>query len=92
VFNELTANVSDSVRGQFDEQPTTISARYVFAEDKLALAMIDLTDASGAVAFVPTLLKAKHVDVEANRAGQIRNEEYRTRIPPMNSLASHGLL
>jgi len=92
VLSELTPKVGESIRGELHVQARSISPRAVLAEDDLAFAMIDLTDGPGAVTLVPTLLKAKHVDVEANRAVQFRDEENRTRIPPMNSLVTHGLL
>lgn len=90
VLSELTPKVGESIRGELHVQARSISPLAVFAEDDLAFAMIDLTDGPGAVALMPTLLKAKHVDIKANRAVQFRDEENRARIPPMNSLASHA--
>jgi hypothetical protein len=92
VLDELTPKVGESIRGELHVQPRAISPRVVFAKDNLSLAMIDLTNGPDAVTLVPTLLKAKHIDVKTHRAVQFRNEENRARIPPMNSLVTHGLL
>src|SRR5437016_10537878 len=41
---------------------------------------------------MPTFFEAEHVDVEMKRAVHVRNEEHRTRVPPVNNLGFHGLL
>src|SRR5207244_4347523 len=59
--------------------------------DALPISTIDLTDLARAVAFMPTLFEAEHVDVEMKRAVHVGNEEHRTRVPPLNNLVFHGL-
>ena len=44
------------------------------------------------IAFVPTLFEAERLDVEARRAIHVRHEEDRPGVPPVNSLASRGVL
>jgi hypothetical protein len=39
---------------------------------------LNLADAARAVAFMPTLLEAEHVDLETKRADYVGNEEDRT--------------
>ena len=41
---------------------------------------------------MPALLEAEHVDVETQRAVHVGNEENRARVPPVNNLATYGLL
>ena len=49
-FDELTAKISESLRSQLDKQASSVSPRRVFAEDDLALSVIDLADLSCTVA------------------------------------------
>jgi len=92
LLEEVTAKRGEPVCGQLDKQAPFVAARCVFTENDLALSVIDLADLPGAVACMPSLVEAKPVDVEANRAVHVGNEENRARVPPVNRLTSRGLL
>jgi hypothetical protein len=41
-----------------------------------------LADLARAIALMPTLLEAEHVDVEPKSTANVSNEEHGTRVPP----------
>src|SRR5258708_29523909 len=53
---------------------------------------MDLADPARAVALMPTLLEAEHVDVEAQCTVHVSNEEHGTRVPAMSDLLADGCL
>jgi hypothetical protein len=53
---------------------------------------MDLADPARAVALMPTLLEAEHVDVEAKCTVHISNEEHGTGVPAVSDLLSDGCL
>src|SRR4051812_35407832 len=73
-LEELTAEIGEPVRGQLDEQAPFVSTCCVLTENDLALSVIDLAHVSGAIATMPSLLEAEHVDVKANRAVHVGDE------------------
>jgi hypothetical protein len=73
---------------KLDEQPGFAPARAVLAENDLAFAAIYLADPSCAIACMPALLEAQHVDVEMEGAVHVCDEEDRARVPPVSSC--HG--
>ena len=89
---ELTPKICEPVRGQLYEEASPVSARDVLTVDDLALSVIDLADFARAIAFMPALLEAEHVDLKTKRAVDVANEENRARVPPVNNLASYCLL
>src|SRR5258708_3741866 len=86
------AKVGQPLPGQLDEQPGLASAHGVLAEDDLAFPVIDLAHCARAVAFMPGLFEAEHVDVETNRAVHVGDEEHRAGVPAVSGLISRGLL
>src|SRR5205814_4759755 len=68
-----------------------VAACCVLTEDDLAFSVIDLADLARAVACVPALFKAEHVDVEARRSVHVGNKKHRARVPSMD-LISYRLL
>src|SRR5437867_3203410 len=86
------AKICKPLRGELDEQARFVSAHGILAEDDLAFSAIDLADFARAVAFMPTLFEAEHVDVETKCAVHVGDEEHRARVPAVNNLISHGLL
>jgi hypothetical protein len=83
-LGKLLLKIRKSLRGQLDEQARSVSMRLILAENDLALAVIDLADLSRAVARVPGLFEAQHLQIEARRAMHVRDEEDGPGIPPMN--------
>jgi hypothetical protein len=53
---------------------------------------MDLADPARAVALMPTLLEAEHVDVEAKCTVHVSNEEHGTRVPAVSDLLADGCL
>src|SRR6185312_11756327 len=85
-LDKFTTQFCKGGRRQLDEQAAPVSARGVFTENDLAFAAADLADLARAIAFMPTLLEAEHVDVELKRAVHIGDEKNRARVPPVSSL------
>jgi hypothetical protein len=80
-LDDFTAKRGESIDGQFHEQARLVSSRGILAKDDLAFRAIDLADLARAVALMPTLLEAEHVDVEPKCTVHVSNEEYGTRVP-----------
>src|SRR3982074_1307623 len=76
-LDDFTAKLRKPVQGQLNEQPRPVFTRGVLAEDDLAFSAIDLADLARAVAFMPTLLEAEHVDVETKRPVHLDDAEHR---------------
>src|SRR5690606_2832156 len=84
---DFAAQLSDPIRGEFDEQARAIPARDVLAENDFAVGPINLTDCPGAVGLVPLLHEAEGVGVEASGAVHVVHEEDGTRVPLVNEIA-----
>src|SRR5437899_2302449 len=91
-LDDFTAKRGESIDGQFHEQARLVSSRGILAKDDLAFRAIHLADLARAVALMPTLLEAEHVDVEAKCTVHVSNEEHGTRVPPVSNLLSDGCL
>src|SRR6185436_2487225 len=85
-LNQLPMQLVELIAVQRDEQPSLVCAFDVLAEDDLAIRAIDLAHRALAVALVPFLREAKVVDVEANRALNVGNEEDGARVPAVSRL------
>src|SRR5260370_2585212 len=90
-LDDFTAKRGESIDGQFHEQARLVSSRGILAKDDLAFRAIDLADLARAVALVPTLLEAEHVEVEPKCTVHVSNEEHGTRVPPVSDLLCDGL-
>src|SRR5260370_11730183 len=91
-LEEFTAKRGESIDVQCHEQARLVSTRGILAKDDLASRAMDLADPARAVALMPTLLEAEHVDVEAKRTVHVSNEEHGTRVPAVSDLLSDGCL
>src|SRR5688500_19419424 len=74
-LSELPAKIGQPLGGQLDEQPSPVASFRILTENDLALSAVDLAHGSCAVVGMPALLEAEHVDVEANRAVHVGDEE-----------------
>ena len=88
----FTAKRGEPIGCQFNEQARLVSSRGMLAKYDLASRAIDLADLARAVALVPALLEAEHVDVEPKCSVHVSNEEHGTRVPPVSDLLSDGCL
>src|SRR5207245_7178072 len=91
-LDDFTAKRGESIDGQFHEQARLVSSRGILAKDDLAFRAIHLADLARAVALMPTLLEAEHVDVEAKCTVHVSNEEHGTRVPAVSDLLFDGCL
>src|ERR1700676_708044 len=91
-LDEFTAKRGESIDVQCHEQARLVCSRGILAKDDLASRAMDLADPARAVALMPTLLEAEHVDVEPKCAVHVSNEEHGTRVPPVSDLLSDGCL
>src|SRR5260370_3241083 len=64
-LDDFTAKRGESIDVQCHEQARLVCSRGILAKDDLASRAMDLADPALAVALMPTLLDAKHPDVEA---------------------------
>jgi hypothetical protein len=87
---DLTAKLIDPVPVQLDEQTAFVLASRIFTEDNFATSTIDLTDRPRAVAGVPFLSETQLVDVEAEGALNVGDEEHRSRVPVFGDSFAHG--
>src|SRR5438552_5380802 len=83
-LDDFTAERGESIDVQCHEQARLVCSRSILAKDDLASRAMDLADPARAVALMPTLLEAEHVDVEAKRTVHVRNKEHGTRVPPVS--------
>ena len=74
-LDDFMAKRGESIYGQFHEQARLVSSRGMLAKDDLASRAIDLADPARAVALMPTLLEAEHVDVKPKCTVHVSNEE-----------------
>jgi hypothetical protein len=91
-LDDFTAKRGESIDGQFDEQARLVSSRGILAKDDLTFRAVDLADLARAVALMPTLLEAEHVDVEPKCTVHVSNEEHGTRVPAVSDLLADGCL
>src|SRR5688572_3021292 len=80
---ELALEGEEPLRRQFDEEAPFVGAAGVLAEDDLAVAPTDLADVSRALIGMPVLLEAEGVEIEAEGAIEVGDEEDRSRVPAM---------
>src|SRR5882762_2608703 len=91
-LDDFTAKRGESIDVQCHEQARLVSSRGVLAKDELTSRAMDLADPARAVALMPILLEAEHVDVEAKCTVHVSNEEHGTRVPPVSDLLADGCL
>src|SRR5258708_22489999 len=91
-LDDFTAKRRESIDVQCHEQARLVRSRGILAKNDLASRAMDLADPARAVALMPTLLEAEHVDVEAKCSVHVSNEEHGTRVPPMSDLLADGCL
>src|SRR5258706_1236559 len=89
-LNDFTAKRGESIDVQCHEQARLVCSRGILAKDDLASRAMDLADPARAVALMPTLLEAKHADVEAKCTVHVSNEEHGTRVPAVSDLLADG--
>src|SRR6185312_2528188 len=88
-LDKFTTQFCKGNRRQLDEEASPVFACGVLAENDLAFAATHLADLARAIAFMPTLLEAEHVDIEPKRAVHIGDEQNRARVPSVSSLVWH---
>src|SRR5713226_10512439 len=91
-LDDFTAKRGESIDVQCHEQARLDSSRGILAKDDLAFRAMDLADPARAVALMPTLLEAEHVDVEAKCTVHVSNEEHGTGVPAVSDLVYDGCL
>src|SRR6266704_808283 len=91
-LDDFTAKRGESIDVQCHEQARLVCSSGILAKDDLASRAMDLANPARAVALMPTLLEAEHVDVEAKRTVHVSNEEHGTRVPPVSDLLADGCL
>src|SRR5258708_15607086 len=75
-LDDFTAKCGESIDVQCYEQTRLVCSRGILAKDDLASRAMDLADPARAVALMPTLLEAEHVDVESQCTVHVSNEEH----------------
>ena len=91
-IDELPVKFGKATPSQLDEKPCPVTACGILAENQLALSTIDLRDFARAVALMPALFEAEHVDVETNGAVNVRDKQHGPRVPPMHRLIWLGFV
>src|SRR6266481_2586303 len=89
-LDDFTAKRGESIDVQCHEQARLVCSRGILAKDELASGAMDLADPARAVALMPTLLEAEHVNVEAKCTVHVSNEEHGARVPPVSDLLADG--
>src|SRR6266436_2102213 len=91
-LDDFTAKCGESIDVQCHEQARLVCSRGILAKDDLASRAMDLADPARAVALMPILLEAEHVDVKPKCTVHVSNEEHGTRVPAVSDLLADGCL